>query len=454
MPATIAAISTPNAVGGIAVIRISGDDAIAIADSIFKSVSGQKLAEKKGYTAAFGKIFNGDDFIDNGVATVFRTPHSYTGEDVVEISCHGGSYVSREVLRAALKNGALLAGPGEFTKRAFLNGKMDLTEAEAVADLIEAKSSQAYNAAKAGYNGALSEKISALKKRLISIAAHLDAWADYPEEDLIPVDEQELDTDLNKCLNDLGTLISTFDAGRLIREGIDTVIVGKPNVGKSTLMNLLSGYGRSIVTDIAGTTRDVVEESVTIDGIMLRLSDTAGIRETADTVEKIGVNLAIDRIDTAALTIAVFDSSAELDGDDYKLIDKLKGKKAIAVINKNDLPSLINKAYIENAFSQIVYISALDNTSVKKLSEEIKEAVAINKLDCSSAIIATERQREAACRAENSVAEAISALECGMTLDAVTVMTEDAVSALAELTGERVTDEVVNSVFSHFCVGK
>ena len=341
MSKTIAAISTPRAAGGISVVRISGDQAIAVAERIFFPISGKKLSQQVGYTAAFGDICEGDEQIDQGVALLFRAPKSYTGEDVVEISCHGGLLVTEKVLRAILREGASPAGPGEFTKRAFLNGKLTLTQAEAVVDLINAESDKGLRAAQCALKGALYQKIKKVLNDLLSVTGHIAAYIDYPDEDIDDIQMHEIKNVCKACASSLQELLDSFDRGKIIREGVETVIVGRPNVGKSTLMNLLSGCQKSIVTDIPGTTRDVVEESVNIGGVVLRLADTAGVRETQDIIEKVGVERTFERLQTADLVLAVFDSSTPLSDLDYTLLDRIKGMPTIAVINKTDLEKKI-----------------------------------------------------------------------------------------------------------------
>lgn len=454
MEKTIAAISTANGVGGLGVIRISGDMAISIADRVFRSVSGKKLTDLKGYTAAYGKIYDGDELIDEAVVLVYRAPHSYTGQDAAEISCHGGLYVTKRVLRAVLKNGAVPAEAGEFTKRAFLNGKMGLTEAEAVMDIISAQGSQSAKAALSCLEGRLRQRIDKVRDSLINTAAHLSAWADYPEEDIPEVDTTHLSDTLTACKNELDSLLGSYDTGRLIREGVDTVIAGRPNVGKSTIMNLLSGCERSIVTSVPGTTRDVIEETVMLGDIPLKLSDTAGIRSTNDPVERIGVERAKDRIMKAGLVLAVFDSSRPLSDEDRELIELLSDAPSLAIINKTDLEKQLDTDYIQSRLSHVVFISALSGEGAAELEKQVADIIGTSKLDASQGILATERQRSSAQAALDSVSEALSALSLGITLDAVTVIIEEAINSLLELTGERVTESVVDQVFSHFCVGK
>lgn len=454
MEQTIAAISTPNGQGGMGVIRISGENALGIAEKIFNSVSGKKITEMKGYTASFGKIIDNGEPIDEAVVLVFRAPHSYTGEDVVEISCHGGMYVTKRVLRVALNNGAKPAQAGEFTKRAFLNGKMGLTEAESVMDIISAGGEQAARAALSTMEGNLRKRIDGVREELINLAAHLSAWADYPEDEIPEIEENELREGLIKCQIELQSLLKTYDAGKVMREGVDTVIAGRPNVGKSTLMNLLSGCERSIVTNIPGTTRDIIEETVMLGDVPLRLSDTAGIRSTDDPVESIGVQRAKDRLLSAGLIFAVFDASSTLTQDDKELLELLEGAPAVAVINKTDLDAKIDSDLIKEKVKHTVFISAKTGTGAQELQREVAEIVGTSQLAPSQGILATERQYSDAKDALRSIDEAIGAIDMGITLDAVTVVIEDAINSLLELTGERVTEAVVDKVFAHFCVGK
>lgn len=451
---TIAAISTAQGEGGIGVIRISGENSLEIADRVFKSINDKKITEMKGYTAAFGKICQNNEEIDEAVALVFRAPHSYTGEDVVELSCHGGIYITRQVLRAVLEAGAVPAQAGEFTKRAFLNGKIDLTEAEAVIDIISAKSKSAARAALFIKDGVLRKKIDKVKNDLLTLASHLSAWADYPEEDIAEVTDDMIFDTCDNAKSVLENLLDTYDSGQAVKQGIDTVIAGRPNVGKSTLMNLLSGYEKSIVTDIPGTTRDIVEDTVLVGDVILRLSDTAGLRDTDDTVEKIGVDRAKKRLEQCGLLLAVFDNSRELDNDDRDLLETAKDLPSIAIINKTDLPQKIDISYIQSQISKIVYISASSGEGKEDIVSAVEEIAGTAKLNPSEGILSNERQRVAVSNALKSVNEARTALECGMTFDAVTVSLEDAISELLELTGEKTSDEVVDRVFHNFCVGK
>lgn len=453
MAQTIAAIATPAAAGGISVIRISGSDALSIADRVFSAQNRVPLSGRRGYTAAFGAVIHHGEVLDEAVATVFNEPHSYTGENVVELSCHGGLYLTQEILRVVLENGARLAEAGEFTKRAFLNGKISLSQAEAVMDLIGAQGREAARTAHAQLSGALSRQVTAVKDALLKLAGHLSAWVDYPEEEIPEVDEEEILLTAEESSKALRALLSQFDAGKLIREGIDTVIAGKPNVGKSTLMNLLSRRERSIVTDIAGTTRDIVEETVRLGDLVLRVADTAGIRDTEDVVEQIGVSLAKRRMQEASLVLAVFDGSSEWSLEDEEIL-LAATQPSVAIVNKSDLPMATDLKKIKLAFAHTIVISATDPASLTILEKEIRETLNLSAIDPFAPMLSNERQRLCAMRAADALEQAKIAVKAGVTFDAVTVLIEEAIDALLELTGERTTDAVVDAVFANFCVGK
>ena len=451
---TIAAISTAQGQGGIGVIRVSGEDSFTIVDKIFKSVSGKKIMDIKGYTALFGHIYNNEEVLDEAVVLKYVAPKSFTGENVVEISCHGGMYITKEVLNAVIMSGASLAEPGEFTKRAYLNGKMDLTEAESVMDIISAKSKSAARAALFVKDGALFKKSQQVKQLLLDKAAHLSAWADYPEEDIPEVTEDSIMEAIEESISILEKLLSTYDMGQVVKEGIDTVIAGRPNAGKSTLMNLLVGREKSIVTNIAGTTRDVVEDTVLVGNVMLKLSDTAGIRDTDNEIEKIGVQKTFDKINGAGLVIALFDNNEELNSEDIDLINKIKDMPCIAVINKIDLEDKVDKKYITNNIENVVYISAKQQDNIDELKNMIEKIAGTEDFDPSASIVANERQRNAIRNAVNSLYEAKESLAMGMTMDAITVSLQETIDYLLELTGEKAGEEIVDSVFHNFCVGK
>ena len=450
----IAAIRTAQGEGGIGVIRVSGEGAVEIADKVFRNINNKKLSDMKGYTAAFGSIVSEGEKLDEAVALVFRAPHSYTGEDVVELSCHGGMYITKQVLRAVIEAGAVPAEAGEFTKRAFLNGKLDLTEAEAVIDIISAKSRSAARSAIYVKEGVLRRKITEVKDELLSLTAHLSAWADYPEEDIAEVSEEDILVTCEKAEVTLKKLLDTYDMGQAVKQGIDTVIAGRPNVGKSTLMNLLSGTEKSIVTDIPGTTRDVVEDTVLVGDVILRLSDTAGLRDTDDAVEKIGVDRARKKLSQCGLLLAVFDNSRELDSDDLELIGMSGEVPTVAIINKTDLETKLDIDKIKSTISNIVFISAANGEGRDEIIKAVEIIAGTSQLNPSEGILSNERQRSNVFNALNSVREAKAAVETGMTFDAVTVSLEDAISELLEMTGEKTSDEVIDRVFHNFCVGK
>lgn len=453
---TIAAIATPPATGGISVIRISGENAFGIAEKVFKPAGEKKISEMKGYTAAYGSIYGGaegKERLDDGILLVFRAPRSYTGEDVAEITCHGGILITRRVLRACFDAGARPAEAGEFTRRALMAGKMTLTQAEAVADIINSKSDQFLKCAAAQLDGALYRKISGIKRIILDLAAEISAWIDYPDE-LDSFEASSKIGQLTDCRLKLGLLLESFDLGQALRDGISAAIVGKPNVGKSTLMNLLVGCERSIVTDIEGTTTDIIEENVILGGALLRIADCAGIRETDNPVERIGVIRMEKRLEQSQLVFAVFDYSRPLEAEDYKLIEKLKDKNVLCVINKLDLENKLDMAYLAAKFGRVAEISANDPKSLKLLNDAVAKLINPEKLDISAGFIANERQRAAAARAEKAIEAAIDGINKGITFDAVGVMLESALDSLTELTGENVSEEIIDRVFERFCVGK
>ena len=450
---TIVAIATPPGEGGISSIRISGKDAFTVADKIFRTKSGASLKEKEGYTAAYGHIYDGDTLLDDGIALVFREPKSYTGENTVEISSHGGIYLIRRVLRAAANAGTRIAESGEFTRRAFENGKLSLTQAEAVMQMISAQGSQALMVAGRNKEGALSKFIENITSKLLFLVSQISVYSDFPEDETLLINEEDFITSLKEIISLLDKLIENYDRGKFLLGGINTAIVGSPNAGKSTLMNLLSKTQRSIVTPIAGTTRDIIEETVQAGEFTLKLADTAGIRDAEDEVEKIGVDAAIKRIEQSELCLGVFDLSKEPTNNDKELIEKLKNRPAVLVLNKNDLETKDNGFY-DNTGIPFVRISAKTGDGEDLLIEKIKEVLKISELDQNAEILGNERQYQKVVTAKNSANEAINALTAGITLDAVGILIDDALSALLELDGKRITTEVADEVFRNFCVGK
>lgn len=450
---TIAAISTPFGTGGIGIIRISGPAAFAVAGMIFRANNGGPIEDMRGYSSALGRVYDNGEPLDDAIVQVFKAPKSYTGENVAEISCHGGTWILRRVLRLCIENGAEAAAPGEFTKRAFLNGKLNLTQAEAVMDLISSQGNSAAKAALSARDGSISKEINAVARGLLEQSAQLAAWADFPDEDLEKLDKAKLNHAVTSAGEEITRLLKTYDTGKLLREGIAAAIVGKPNVGKSTLMNLLLKDERSIVTDIPGTTRDIIEDSVMLGGFLIRIADTAGIRSTSDPVEQAGVERSRKKIDTAELIFAVFDSSDKLTPEDEQLLESLSGKPCIAVINKIDLPQRLDMEKIKLKIPRVVQISAKNNTGTRELESAVTEMLGVSKLDHTAAIIQNERQRLCLKKAGDSIIEAKAALDSGM-LDAASVCIDYALDELLALTGERANDRVIDEVFSKFCVGK
>ena len=451
---TIAAISTAQGQGGIGVIRVSGEGSIALVEEIFKSVSGKTLKDTPGHTARFGKIFDGEEELDEAVVLIFRAPHSYTGENVVEISCHGGLYITRRILRLVLARGARPAEPGEFTRRAFLNGKMDLVRVESVMRVIEATGKTAARAAVAANGGAISRRIDEVKAALVEASAQLSVWADYPDDETIDLDVAELKAKLEVCRANLSALVRNYDNGKALISGVDIAIVGAPNVGKSTLMNALSGFEKSIVTHIPGTTRDVVEETVNLGEVTLRISDTAGIRATDDPVEAIGVDRAKARLTAAELVFFVLDGSRELTDEEIPLLESVKGNNVVAIVNKADLEQRMDIERVRSFVKEVVQLSAKDGCGIERLEDVVLQLVASEKVDPSEGILQSERQYITVKKALSSLEGAVFALEEGLTLDAVTVSINAALDELLALTGERATQVVVDEIFSKFCVGK
>ena len=449
---TIAAIATAAAPAGLGVVRLSGPEAAAIADCVFRAVSGRPVAALKGYAAAFGHVFDADGEVDEAVALRFRAPRSYTGEEVVELSVHGGEYLLKRLLRAVLDAGARLAQPGEFTRRAFEHGKLDLTAAESVMDLVGAQGEQAHRAALAAREGATFAAVTAVKDILTTAAADLAAWADFPDEDVPAVDPAALEGTLAEAAGALERLIATADAGRLLHQGADVVLAGKPNVGKSTILNRLARCDRAIVTDIPGTTRDALETPLLIGGIPVRLTDTAGLRDTDDPVESLGVARAKSRLEGAQLVLAVLDRSRPLDEEDAALFAAFAGRKTLWLINKTDLPAAWEESALPAGLSTFALSAKKD--APEALEAALQAALLPQGIDPAAGLLANERQLDCARQAARDLDAARTALRQGVTLDAVSVCLEDALGALAALTGERVSEAVIEDVFRRFCVGK
>ena len=446
---TIAAVSTAPGTGGIAVIRVSGADAVEIADKVFSGK--EKLCGVPSHTVHYGFIKNAaGEKIDEVLVTVMRAPRTFTREDIVEISTHGGYAAARGVLEAVLLAGARHAEPGEFSKRAFLNGRIDLSQAEAVIDIINAKTDLSRCSALSQLEGTLSEKISAIRERLVHLAAQMQVTIDYPDEDLEDITPDDIRRSADECRADAERLLSTADSGRIIREGVRAAIAGKPNVGKSSLLNLLAGAERAIVTDVAGTTRDVIEEYIDLGGIQLILEDTAGIRDTSDAVEKIGVERSRKSIETADLVIAVFDASAPLGAEDRKILEETSDKKRIVLANKVDLGKASNSELPDDT----IFISAKTGEGADKLSERVKELFKLGLAAGNGAMVTNMRHKAALLEAAEALARTVDALVAGIPTDIVSIDINIAIQALGEITGETVSGDIVNAIFHEFCVGK
>ena len=454
---TIVAIATAVG-GGVGMVRLSGEKALAVAGRIFRPVNSAKHpAGMAGYTGAFGRVYAGEQLLDEAVLFVYRAPHSYTGEDVAELCCHGGEFVLSQVLAAAVAAGARPAEAGEYTRRALMNGKMTLTEAESVIDIMAAQNTQSLRAALGAMEGALHREVLAAADTLTDCCAHISAWIDYPEEDVEEVSAPVLLAQLGSVEKTLSRLEQSWQQGQMVRQGIATVIIGSANVGKSTLMNLLSGRERSIVTAIAGTTRDVIEETVCLGELTLRLSDTAGLRESDDPIEQMGVERSRRALEQCDLILAVFDESRPLTAEERQWLPALAGRAAVAVYNKQDLPPVLTaeeKAEIAAVVPASVAVSAAAGTGLAELTGEIRRVVGLSHFDPAAAVIANARQLECITAARRSLREGLEALQAGETLDAVSVCLEQSADALLTLTGRRASAEAIDKVFEQFCVGK
>lgn len=459
---TIAAIATAMGTAGISIIRISGEEAISVADRIFKERNTKKsLADAKSHTVHYGHIVENDQIIDEVLVLLMRAPNTYTREDVVEIDCHGGAMVTKLVLDAVIRNGARPAEPGEFTKRAFLNGRLDLSQAEAVIDIIHAKNTYALQSSLQQLSGSLKRKIELLRKQILSKLALLEAALDDPEH--IPLDgfSESLLEDINKWIIELKKMLATADNGRILREGVKTAIVGKPNAGKSSLLNLLAGEERAIVTNIAGTTRDVLEEQISLEGgLSLILMDTAGIRNSSDQVEKIGIEKAKASIRDADLVLFVLDASEKISEEDIQIAELAKEKPVIVLLNKTDCKDTFKKEEIEQNFKSFqdaiwISFSAKEGIGLEKLQEQIKSMFYQGAVSCNDEVFLTRaRHKEGIRNAINSLSSVMESISCQMPEDLFSVDLMDAYEALGKIIGEAVEDDLVDTVFREFCMGK
>lgn len=463
---TIAAISTGMTNSGIGIVRISGSGALKTADRVYKGK--RKLSEVPGHTIHYGHIQDGDEVIDEVLVMVMRAPRTFTGEDTVEINCHGGTFVVRRVLETVLKNGARPAEPGEFTKRAFLNGKMDLSQSEAVMDLISSQSDYALQSSMNQLKGNLKNKISGIRDRIIYHTAFIESALDDPEHISLDGYSEKLRAEAEEIMGEIDKLIASADTGKIMKEGIQTVIVGKPNAGKSSLLNVLTGYERAIVTEIEGTTRDVLEEEIRLQGLNLNVIDTAGIRNTEDVIEKMGVDRAKDYARNADLVIYVVDSSRNLDENDEKIMDLICDKRTIILLNKSDLDMIVTEDVMREKMREtalrngknvddvpILVISARDESGISEFEETVKRMFIKGEISFNDEIYITNaRQKSALQDAAESMGKVVESIDAGMPEDFYSIDLMDAYESLGNITGESMGEDLINEIFSKFCMGK
>lgn len=457
---TIAAVATPLGEGGIGIIRLSGPDAVAIADQMFQRKDGKKLKDLPTYRLRYGKVVDPKTgrMLDEALAVVMRAPHSYTAEDVVEIQCHGGLVVVREILALAVELGAKPAEPGEFTKRAFLNGRLDLSQAEAVIDIIQSQTRLGLEVAADQLEGSLSKRIKEMQERLYQITVQVEVSIDFPEEDLPEADLRQIENDLILTISDVEALLATADDGKILREGLKTVITGKPNVGKSSLLNTLLDENRALVTDIPGTTRDTIEEVVNLRGVALRLIDTAGIRQSSDVVEQMGVARSLDLLQEADLVLHVLDRSVALTEEDFTVFERTKEMKRILLINKVDLPPVWEVTALGELDCPILEISLLQGRDlvVASLADAIFQLLGtqVTSSAGSRALLTRTRHKQALSEARKALHEALNTLQGGLPLDLIAVDLYNALEHFGEITGETVRENVIDRIFAQFCIGK
>lgn len=454
---TIAAIATAMSNSGIGIVRISGDEALDVADRIFRPKKGsRKVSDMETHTIHYGYVTDGDEVIDEVMLLIMKAPRSYTCEDTIEIDCHGGVLVMKKILETVLKYGARPAEPGEFTKRAFLNGRIDLSQAESVIDVINAQNELALKSSVSQLQGAVLEKIKAIRAVVLHEIAFIESALDDPEHVSLEGYPEQLHEIMSDAHSKVKKLLDSSDNGKMLKEGINTAIVGKPNAGKSSLLNILVGEERAIVTEIAGTTRDILQEQIQIGGIGLNVIDTAGIRDTEDIVEKIGVNKSREYIEKADLIIYVVDSSTELDENDQEIIEAIQNKKAIVLLNKSDLDAKTDASVLQTQLSKpILSISAKNNTGIHELETLIEEMFFSGKLSFNDEVYITNiRQKNALAEVQNSLKMVLQSIADGMPEDFFTIDMMNAYEALGTIIGESVGEDLVNEIFSKFCMGK
>ncbi|URZ02781.1 tRNA uridine-5-carboxymethylaminomethyl(34) synthesis GTPase MnmE [Clostridium felsineum] len=454
---TIAAISTAVGSSGISIIRVSGKEALKVVDKIFRSKNKKSIMDIETYTMRYGNIveLNNNDIIDEVIVSFMKGPKSFTGENVVEVNCHGGIYPTKRVLEEIIKAGARLAEPGEFTKRAFLNGRLDLSQAEAVMDIINSKTELSMKSAVAQSEGAISREINKLRQNILEIIAHIEATVDYPEDDLEEVTSETVTKDINNIVKEIDRLIISADEGKILREGLNTVIIGKPNVGKSSLLNMLLDEKRAIVTDIPGTTRDVIEEYISIAGIPIKIVDTAGIRETEDIIEKIGVEKSKEKMKDADLIIYMIDSSRKIDDEDLEIIKFIKNKKYIVLINKVDLNNEEDRSKLKILEKEnIIDFSVKEKIGLDKLKVTIENMFSSGSIEQSSTMITNTRHKQALIRAKEHCNASLRALQDTLAIDLASIDIRNAWMALGEITGETLQEDLIDKIFKDFCLGK
>lgn len=459
MESTIAAISTTVGESGIGIVRMSGKDSLSIASKIFKGKKTKNLKDAENRKITYGHIFDPTDgnLVDEVLIVFMKAPFTYTREDIVEIYCHGGIISVRKILELLLANGAVMAERGEFTKRAFLNGRLDLSQAEAVIDIIKSKTELSYKLSLNQLEGGLSSEIKRIMDELTEMVAHVEVSIDFPEEDFEEITYDELELKSKKILDEIDNLLNTSERGRILREGLNVVILGKPNVGKSSLLNSMLRENRAIVTDIPGTTRDTIEEYMNIDGIPLKIVDTAGIRNTENIIEKIGVDKAKNLLETADLTIAVFDSSKELEEDDYEIINMIKDKKGIALLNKMDLDSKLTMEDLKKLIPEMKIIPTIisQKIGIQDIENNIKDMFYGGKVKIKNDIMVTNiRHKKKLIDAKKNISDAYTGIISKVPLDCLEVDLKSCWTNLGEISGDTVTEDILDKIFSEFCVGK
>ncbi len=455
---TITAISTPLGAAGLGIVRMSGPQAIDIGDKIFRAKNKKKLQQADNYTVHYGYIVDPDTEkkIDEVLVIIMKRPHSFTGEDIVEFDCHGGMVPLKRVLDLLIDNGARMAEPGEFSRRAFLNGKLDLAQAESIIEVINSKTEKGLDIAMNHLTGKLSSKINALKNRVLKLLAHLEAAIDFPEDEIEGFKVSELEKRIQRIRNSIQELLATSREGKIYQEGIKTVIVGKPNVGKSSLLNTLLEEKRAIVTDIPGTTRDVIEEYINLEGIPLKIIDTAGIRETEDMVEKIGVERTRDFLKEADLVLMMLDVSQGITKDDLRVYNLIKGKPVIVVVNKTDLPPALSEEKVKKHFPEhlLLWISIKEEKGLENLKEAIVSEVFNTGVESEQVLITRSRHEEALKEALKASNRVYNSYKQGLPYDFLTIDLKECFNKLGEITGETVDEDIIDRIFSDFCLGK